>query len=72
MPRSYSELAAETTLSERQAQVAMRRIQGQTFYEIADELEINPATANEHWQRAKQKAADAQESVEVFEDVGLL
>jgi len=72
MPKSYSELAAKTTLSERQAQVVIRRIQGQTFHEMGDELEIKPATANEHWQRAKEKAADAKESVAVFEDVGLL
>lgn len=63
---------ADTTLSEREAEVTALRVEGMNFHEIADELEISPQNASKCWQRSKKKAADAKESVEVFEDVGLV
>jgi len=66
------ERLSETTLSDREAQVVARRIEGDTFHEIADELDISPQNANKAWQRAKRKAVDAKESTAVFRDVGLI
>ena len=63
---------ADTMLSEREAEVTELRVQGKNFHEIAEELEISPQNANRCWQRAKKKAADAKERVEVFRDVGLV
>jgi len=62
----------DTPLSEQEAKVTARRVQGQTFREIADDLDISPRNASKAFERAKRKAAEAKESVEVFEDVGLL
>jgi DNA-binding CsgD family transcriptional regulator len=72
MTGDKAERLRETLLSEREAEVTALRVEGQSFHEIADELDISPQTANTAWQRAKRKAADAQQSVEVFKDVGLL
>jgi len=62
----------QTALSEQEVKVTARRVEGQTFREIADDLDISPRNASKAFKRAKKKAADAQQSVEVFEDVGLL
>ena len=65
-------LYQNTSLSERESEVTALRVEGKSFHEIADELEISPQNANRCWQRAKKKAADAKESVSVFKDVGLV
>lgn len=62
----------ETTLSQRESEVAARRVEGETFREIADELGISPQNANKAWQRAKEKAATAKRSVELFRETGLI
>jgi len=63
---------ANTTLGESEAKVASLRVEGHSFREIADELDMSPQSANKHWQRAKEKAAKAKESVAVFREIGLV
>jgi len=66
------ERLAETMLAEREAEVVARRIEGATFHEIADALDVSPQNVHRAWQRAKRKAVDAKDSTEVFRDVGLI
>jgi DNA-binding CsgD family transcriptional regulator len=72
MDETAERLAEETTLTERQAQVVSLRVEGMGFGEIAEEMGISEGSAGNHWQRAKEKAATAKTSVEIFQNIGLL
>lgn len=65
-------LTDETTLSEKESEVVAMRIEGTPYREIADELGISHGAANSYWQRAKEKAATAERSAELFREIGLV
>jgi len=72
MSDTADRLADETTLSDSEAKVAALRVEGHSFREIADELDMSPQSANKHWQRAKKKAATAKASTEIYREIGLV
>jgi len=65
-------LESETTLSPQQARVVAHRVDGLTWSEIAEEMNIERGTAKSYHERAKEKAREAQRDAEVFREVGLL
>ena len=67
-----TELQEQTTLSEREAQVVALRAQGQTYREVADELDASPQAAHAHARRAGEKAERAEQTVDVLKRIGFI
>jgi len=76
MKESYSETAAriarETALSEQQARVVVLRCEGQSWAEIADEMDIEKGTAREYHDRAESKYRQSQATVKELEAIGFM
>jgi DNA-directed RNA polymerase specialized sigma24 family protein len=65
-------LYRETTLTRQQATVVAGRVDGRTYQQIADEMDVSRGTAHKHGERARQKAEEAQHTVRVLEEIGFI
>jgi DNA-directed RNA polymerase specialized sigma24 family protein len=65
-------LYRETTLTRQQATVVAGRVDGRSYQAIADEMDVSRGTAHKHGERARQKAEEAQQTVDVLQEVGFI
>lgn len=66
------DLNEETSLSEKEAHVAILRAQGQTYREIADELGISPQATHAYARRATVKYERAERTIAELERIGFI
>ena len=67
-----TQLQEETVLSDREAEVVALRAQGQTYRQVAQELNMSPQAAHAHARRAGEKAQQAEQTVDVLKRIGFI